>query len=73
MDFALASDFIELDNLLKNLNIAPSGGAAKVLIRGGEVRVNNAVETRVRRKLRAGDIVNFGSEEIRIVQQGGKV
>lgn len=69
MDFALASDFIELDNLLKSLNIAPSGGAAKVFIREGKVRVNGEPETRVRRKLRAGDIVRFDSTEIRIVQQ----
>ncbi len=58
-------EFIELNKLLKLLNLVGSGGEAKVLIReAGEVKVNGEVETQVRKKLRAGDRVRFGGEEI---------
>jgi ribosome-associated protein len=56
-------EFIELNNLLKRLNWAASGGEAKVAIKGGKVIVNGAVETRVRKKMHSGDTVNFDNEE----------
>jgi len=65
--FQLQGDFIELNVLLKLLALAPSGGAAKALIGAGAVRVDGEVEARVRRKLRAGDVVRVGDAEIRIV------
>jgi ribosome-associated protein len=40
-----------------------SGGEAKVLIQGGEVRVNGEVETRRGRKLQRGDVVEVGEDE----------
>jgi len=66
-DFHLKSEFIELNVLLKLLGLAASGGAAKALIAEGAVRVDGAIETRVRRKLRAGHTVRLADEEIRIV------
>ncbi len=50
---------IDLDQFLKIQRIVQSGGQAKHCIQGGEVLVNGQVETRRRRKLRAGDIVEF--------------
>lgn len=55
-------EYIELNNLLKRFNWVASGGEAKVVIKQGEVIVNNEVETRVRRKMRSGDIVKFGEK-----------
>jgi len=49
--------YIELADFLKFLGFVPTGGQAKLLIRSGEVKVNGEVETRVRRKLRNGFIV----------------
>jgi len=66
-DFPLQGDFIELNVLLKLIGLAPSGGAAKAMISEGAVRVSNAVETRIRRKLRAGDVVQLNDEAIRIL------
>lgn len=54
---ALATDFIELDKLLKRESLAASGGEAGYLISQGLVQVNGLVETRKRKKLRAGDVV----------------
>jgi len=53
--------------LLKLLALAPSGGTAKSLIKAGRTCVDGAVETRVRRKLRAGQIVRLDDDEIRIM------
>lgn len=65
--FRLQGEFIELNVLLKLLALAPSGGAAKALIGDGAVSVDGEVETRVRRKLRAGNSVRVADAEIRIL------
>jgi ribosome-associated protein len=67
MEFKLSGDFIELDNLLKASGIAQSGAEAKLLILAQKVLVNGAPETRVRRKLHAGDRVLFETQEVRII------
>ena len=46
-----------LDQFLKLTGIAGTGGQAKLMIQGAEIRVNGEVETRRRRKLAAGDVV----------------
>lgn len=65
--FQLRGEFIPLNDLLKLLCLASSGGAAKALITEGAVAVDGAIETRIRRKLRPGQVVRFADEEIRIV------
>jgi len=65
-DFTLRGDHITLDALLKATGLASSGGAAKVLIAGGEVRVNGEVDTRRGRKCRAGDEVVIGASRVRL-------
>jgi ribosome-associated protein len=57
------SSGITLGQALKASNLVGSGGEAKVLIQGGEVRVNGEVETRRGRKLRKGDVVEVGEVE----------
>jgi ribosome-associated protein len=65
-DFKLKFEFIELDNLLKVLELAASGSEAKQIIQSGEVKVNGQVENRIRCKLRSGDSVEFRQQLIRI-------
>jgi ribosome-associated protein len=43
-----------------------SGGEAKLVIADGLVMVNGKVETRKRKKIVSGDIIEFGAEVIRI-------
>ena len=52
------SQSIQLDQFLKLHGVVQSGGEAKHLIQNGEVTVNNEVELRRGRKLKAGDVVN---------------
>ncbi len=67
MDFKLKLDFIELDNLLKVLELAPNGAEARQIIQSNAVKVNGQDEKRIRRKLRLGDSVEFGQQQINIV------
>lgn len=66
-DHPLRDEFIALNVLLKLLGLAPSGGGAKALIAAGAVAVDGQPETRVRRKLRPGNVVTLGDDTIRIV------
>ena len=67
MDFQLKAEFVELDNMLKALHLVASGAHARQCIQSGSIKINGHVETRVRRKLRAGDSVEFGPRQISIV------
>lgn len=57
-----ASDSIKLDQFLKMVGMASTGGQAKLLIQAGEVRVNGTVETRRGRKLMKGDRISTMGE-----------
>lgn len=57
------SSGMTLGQALKVSNVVGSGGEAKVLIQGGEVRVNGELETRRGRKLEKGDVVEVGEDE----------
>lgn len=50
---------IELYKILKIEDLVQSGGEAKHVIADGLVRVNGVVETRKRKKIISGDIVEF--------------
>jgi len=51
------TDVLRLDQFLKLRAISGTGGQAKMMIQNGEVKVNGEVETRRRRKLSMGDVV----------------
>jgi len=59
--------FIELVKLLKLLDLVNSGGEAKIRIHNGEVLLNGETETRKRKKLIAGDIIQFDGTKIKII------
>lgn len=60
------ADVLRLDDALKLAGVAATGGHAKQLIQAGEVRVNGEVETRRKRKLVEGDVVEVGGESFEI-------
>ena len=53
-------EFIRLGQALKKAGVVQSGVEAKQMIEDGEVRVNSETEVRRGRKLRPGDIVEYG-------------
>ncbi|GAP43891.1 ribosome-associated protein YbcJ, S4-like RNA binding protein [Lentimicrobium saccharophilum] len=56
--------FIQLNQLLKLLNLAETGGEANLMITEGKVKVNGTVELQKRKKLYPGDKVDFNGEII---------
>lgn len=64
---ALKTQPVELYKILKFEGLVPSGGVAKQVIEYGEVKVNGEVETRKRRKMVAGDVIDFMGEHIQLV------
>ncbi|MDB9822272.1 RNA-binding S4 domain-containing protein [Deltaproteobacteria bacterium] len=65
-EFEISEEPIELYKILKFENMVDSGGEAKYVISEGQVIVNGKVETRKRKKIFSGDVVEFGGEEIRV-------
>lgn len=59
-------EYIELNKLLKIMQLAGSGGEAKQVIDEGLVKVNGEVEKQRRKKLRKGDKVEFEGQEIQV-------
>jgi ribosome-associated protein len=57
---------IKLDQFLKLTGAVETGGQAKLLIQGGEVQVNDEVETRRGRKLKPGDVVELDGESFQV-------
>lgn len=55
---------IELYKILKMDGLAASGGEAKYFIAQGLVQVNGAVETRKRKKIVAGDVIETDADKI---------
>ena len=65
-DVVLKVEPVELYKILKFESMAPSGGVAKLAIESGDVLVNGKVETRKRKKMVAGDTIEFNGEVIRL-------
>ena len=63
----LKGEYIELNKLLKFENLASSGGEAKHAITSGAVKVDGVVESRIRRKLYAGSVVEFAEVTVAIL------
>ena len=68
--FAVRGDFIQLDQLLKATGLAATGGEAHAAVEAGHVRVDGRPELRKRAKLRPGQRVRVGGEEIVLVAAG---
>ena len=67
-DVEIDSEPVELYKILKFEGLVSSGGEAKTVITNGEVIVNGAVETRKRKKMMSGDILEFADEKIRLIR-----
>jgi ribosome-associated protein len=60
---------IRLDQFMKLVGLARSGGEAKHLIQEGQVRVNGAVEVHRSHKLFPGDVVQLGPRSVTVEQE----
>ncbi len=62
----ITTEPVELYKLLKFEGLVASGGEAKFLIAEGNVLVNGQIETRKRKKIVSGDIIEFGDITLQI-------
>lgn len=62
-----------LDQFLKLQGAVSTGGEAKLLIQSGEVKLNGQVETRRRKKLQVGDVIEINGYRLQVGQNPGDV
>ena len=65
-DVEITKEPIQLYKILKFEGLVSNGGEAKAAVAEGLVRVNGQVETRKRKQIVSGDIVEFKDEKLRI-------
>ncbi len=58
---------VELYKILKFEGLAENGGQAKAMIAEGLVKVNSEIETRKRKQIIAGDVIEFEGTLFEIV------
>lgn len=63
-------EYIRLDNLMKFAGMCNSGGRAKFLIQGGEVKLNGEVCTMRGKKIRHGDKVEYDGRTVEVAIEG---
>ena len=62
----ITTEYIKLQDLLKLANLVETGGEAKERIQAGEVQVNGEPCTQRGKKIRPGDRVLFGGQELTV-------
>ena len=66
VSFELTGEFVELNQLLKLVGLCDSGGAGKVMVASGVVKVDGKKELRKTAKIRAGQRVNVSDIQIEV-------
>jgi ribosome-associated protein len=66
VSFELSGEFVELNQLLKLVGLCDSGGAGKVMVASGVVKVDGKKELRKTAKIRAGQQVSVGDIKISV-------
>lgn len=66
-EIKITTDFIKLDSFLKLAAAVSTGGHAKMVITGGEVKVNGQVCLMRGKKLYEGDTVEFEKIKYKVV------
>lgn len=62
------TEYIKLDALLKFAGLCETGGEAKELIQGGQVKVNGEICTMRGKKCRAGDTVELDGRTVQVAE-----
>ena len=62
----ITSEPVELYKILKFEGLVSSGAEAKLVIADGQVLVNSEIETRKRKKIMSGDIIEFADTKMQV-------
>ena len=63
----ITTEPVELYKILKFEGFVDSGGEAKAVIDAGQVSLNGEMETRKRKKIVAGDVLEYKNEKFQII------
>lgn len=66
ISFNLDGEFVELNQLLKLVGLCDSGGAGKMIVASGAVKVDGVQELRKTAKIRQGQRVNIDDIQITV-------
>jgi len=66
-EIKIDTEFIKLDQLLKLVDVASTGGHAKFLIQEGYVKINGNIEYQRGKKIKSGDILEVEGEKIKVL------
>lgn len=69
ISFSLQGEYIELNQLLKVTGVCDSGGAGKMIVASGNVKVDGQQELRKTCKIRAGQVVSLDDIRISVVTE----
>lgn len=67
LEFQLNGEYVELNQLLKLTGLCDSGGAGKMIVADGQVKVDGQTELRKTCKIRAGQVVSLGQVRITVL------
>lgn len=67
IEFKLEGDYIPLIQLLKATNLVQTGGEAQLMVTDGKVKVNGEVDYRKRLKVKAGDVITYAGQKIKVI------
>lgn len=67
-EVSISTEFIKLDQFLKYIGVAGTGGHSKEMIKNGEVKVNGEIALERGKKIRVGNIVEIDGEGTYIVK-----
>jgi ribosome-associated protein len=66
VSFTLDGEYVELNQLLKLAGLCDSGGAGKMIVAKGSVKVDGKQELRKTAKIRVGQVVTLGDVSIKV-------
>ena len=65
----IKDEFIKLGQVLKLAGLVESGLEAKIVIQGGQVKVNGETDIRRGRKIVDGDVIFYNGQTVQVFQK----
>ena len=67
IEFKVTGDYIQMIQLLKATHLVATGGEAQIVVDQGLVTYNGEIDYRKRLKVKAGDVVEFDDNKIKVI------
>lgn len=67
IEFKLEGEYIPMIQLLKATGLVQSGGEAQTVVEDGLIKYNGETDYRKRLKVKAGDVVDFMGQKIKVI------